>query len=557
MKHTRRNIYSRLSKTFLIRKKLMSLSGLLILLINVVSLLKPYLYKLLVDDVMTKRNVKMLYIIIPSMILIYIIKVILLAISTYINNKFCNLTKLAIKNRLMKKFLFRDMNHIVDDVGKQCNNLEEDSGAVYTFLSTHVVVFIASLFMTLIYLILMMSINYWLGFISIILIPGIICFSRKMGRIFNEVKNQLFELTSKTRTYLFDSMQQWQEIKSYTLEKQYCLKYDERLEEERKLNCKWMLYYALNSMVYIIKEKFVMKILIYFIGGLFIIKQDLSIGALLMFMSYMESMETSLNELLKSNSDFTSQRSVFDRLFMILEQKEPIRKYIELDKPNVVMRNVDFTYADSQKDIFRRLNCNFIYGKKYLIVGKSGEGKSTLVKLILGVSEAKRGEVFVNNIPINEIKTRILFKHIGVAMRENVFFNLSIRENFQIVVPNVTEADMKMALAFVFLDDFVDSLPQKLDTVIGERGIKLSGGQRQRLALARLILHNPEILILDEATSALDSVIEDQIMENFNRKYSEKTIIVISHKPLRKYHYDYLIRVEKKTVQCEENLGIC
>lgn len=133
-------------------------------------------------------------------------------------------------------------------------------------------------------------------------------------------------------------------------------------------------------------------------------------------------------------------------------------------------------------------------------------------------------------------------------MQDNAFFNMSIRENLLLLSPDATEDELYDALKIACLDGFVDSLPQKLDTVIGERGVKLSGGQKQRLAIARLILHNPQIVIFDEATSALDSVVESSIISNLNATFRDKTMIVISHKPLVNYSEDYAYVVENKGI---------
>ncbi len=134
------------------------------------------------------------------------------------------------------------------------------------------------------------------------------------------------------------------------------------------------------------------------------------------------------------------------------------------------------------------------------------------------------------------------------TVRRLMFFNLSIRENLQLIAPEASEENIVFALKAACLYDFVDSLPQKIDTVIGERGVKLSGGQKQRLAIARLILHNPQIIILDEATSALDSIVESEILDNLSKIFSDRTMIVISHKPLVNFKKDETILVDNKRI---------
>ena len=549
MKYTRRSIYRHLNEKISFSKKLMLIGGLLTLLITAVSLVSPYLYKTLVDDVMTAGNIKLLYYVIPAMIGIYLVKVILTGIRTYVSKKFSYDTTLETKNRLMQKFLERDISMAVGkEIGTQSNNLEQDSGAVHTFLSSHIVGFITSFIVAAIYMALMININVWLGLLSVILLPLTIWFSQIIGNKYNAVNKESYEVKSKTKTHLFDTVQKWREIKTNTLEDQFSAEYDERLEPERKLNNKWMFYYALRDFFYEIKTQFVLKVLIYFVGGLFVISKDITIGDLLMFISFMASMESALDSIMRSKTDFLGQKAAFDRLFKILDEAEPSKGEDCPEDATICLENVDFAYTEESGKVLEQVSCKFAHGKKYLLVGKSGEGKSTLIKLLLGLNKPQAGQLLFENTEISEIDSHSLLKNVGTVMQENMFFNLSIRENLQLIAPEASEEDLISALKAACLYDFVDSLPQKIDTVIGERGVKLSGGQKQRLAIARLILHNPQIIILDEATSALDSIVESEILDNLSNIFSDRTMIVISHKPLVNFKKDETYLVENKCI---------
>ena len=549
MKYTRRNIYRHLNEKISFSKKLMIIGGLLTLLITAVSLISPYLYKTLVDDVMTAGNIKLLYYVIPAMIGVYLVKVILTGIRTYVNKKFSYATTLETKNRLMQKFLERDISMAVGkEIGTQSNNLEQDSGAVHTFLSSHIVGFITSFIVAAIYMALMININVWLGLLSVILLPLTIWFSQIIGNKYNAVNKESYEVKSKTKTHLFDTVQKWREIKTNTLEDQFSAEYDERLEPERKLNNKWMFYYALRDFFYEIKTQFVLKVLIYFVGGLFVISKDITIGDLLMFISFMASMESALDSIMRSKTDFLGQKAAFDRLFKILDEAEPSKGEDCPEDATICLENVDFAYTEESGKVLEQVSCKFAHGKKYLLVGKSGEGKSTLIKLLLGLNKPQAGQLLFENTEIPEIDSHSLLKNVGTVMQENMFFNLSIRENLQLIAPEASEEDLISALKAACLYDFVDSLPQKIDTVIGERGVKLSGGQKQRLAIARLILHDPQIIILDEATSALDSIVESEILDNLSKIFGDRTMIVISHKPLVNFKKDETYLVENKHI---------
>ena len=449
----------------------------------------------------------------------------------------------------MQKFLDRDISAATGkEIGKQSNNIEQDSGAVTSFLSSHIVGFITSIIIAATYMALMISINLWLGLLSVILLPLTIWFSNLIGNKYNVVNKENYEIKSKTQTHLFDTVQKWREIKTNTLEDQFSNEYDERLEPERVLNNKWMFYYALRDFFYGIKTQFVLKVLIYFVGGLFVISKDISIGELLMFISFMGSMESSLDSIMKSKTDFLSQKSVFERLFSILDEPEPIKGFDCPENATVYLKDIDFAYGEGGDNVLEHVSCEFMSGKKYLLVGKSGEGKSTLIKLLLGLNKPKSGQLLFENEDISYIDSHSLLKNVGAVMQENMFFNLSIRENLQLIAPEATEDDLISALKAACLYDFVDSLPQKIDTVIGERGVKLSGGQKQRLAIARLILHNPQIIILDEATSALDSIVESEILNNLIKLFGDRTMIVISHKPLVNFKKDGTYSVVNKRI---------
>ena len=549
MKYTRRNIYRHLNEKISFSKKLMIIGGLLTLLITAVSLISPYLYKTLVDDVMTAGNIKLLYYVIPAMIGVYLVKVILTGIRTYVSKKFSYATTLETKNRLMQKFLERDISMAAGkEIGTQSNNLEQDSGAVHTFLSSHIVGFVTSFIVAAIYMALMININVWLGLLSVILLPMTIWFSQIIGNKYNAVNKESYEVKSKTKTHLFDTVQKWREIKTNTLEDQFSAEYDERLEPEKKLNNKWMFYYALRDFFYEIKTQFVLKVLIYFVGGLFVISKDISIGELLMFISFMASMESALDSIMRSKTDFLGQKAVFDRLFKILDEPEPNKGVDCPENATIYLENVDFAYTEDGGKVLEQVSCEFAHGKKYLLIGKSGEGKSTLIKLLLGLNKPQAGQLLFENTEISEIDSHSLLTNVGTVMQENMFFNLSIRENLQLIAPEASEEDLISALKAACLYDFVDSLAQKIDTVIGERGVKLSGGQKQRLAIARLILHNPQIIILDEATSALDSIVESEILDNLSNIFSDRTMIVISHKPLVNFKKDETYLVENKHI---------
>lgn len=196
---------------------------------------------------------------------------------------------------------------------------------------------------------------------------------------------------------------------------------------------------------------------------------------------------------------------------------------------SISFENVAFSY-DENKKVFQKLNLEFKKGTHTAIIGESGKGKSTIADLIMGLIHPNEGKLLVDGIPINESNIRSWRTKIGYIPQDNFLFNESIEKNLKWLAPNANELELQNALIQAEIYDFIQTLPDKLDTLIGDRGIRLSGGQRQRIILARTLLLNPDVMILDEATSALDPTNERAILQTIRKLEENITVIVISHK---------------------------
>lgn len=194
-------------------------------------------------------------------------------------------------------------------------------------------------------------------------------------------------------------------------------------------------------------------------------------------------------------------------------------------------KNLGFRY-DQAKDnwALSNINLQLPINETTAIVGQSGAGKTTLVDLLMGLLKPEIGEITVNNKKLSRENLLSYRSSISYVSQEPFLFHASIRQNLKMVEPNATDHDIWVALSFAAADKFVKSLPEGLDTIIGDRGIKLSGGERQRIVLARAILRKPSILVLDEATSALDSETEQKIQDSIDQLKGKMTIIIIAHR---------------------------
>lgn len=227
------------------------------------------------------------------------------------------------------------------------------------------------------------------------------------------------------------------------------------------------------------------------------------------------------------------------------EEKLPVEQSIE-------MKDITYAYPNTEKLIFDHANLEIPVGASVGIVGTSGAGKSTVVDILLGLLEVKTGTIYADGVEVKQHYRKWL-KNIGYIPQMIFMLDDTIRKNVAFGVPEdkIDEERLWAVLKEAQLDEFIKTLPEGLDTGIGERGIRLSGGQRQRIGIARALYNNPEVLILDEATSALDNDTEAAIMESINRLHGKKTLIIIAHRLQTIEKCDIVYRVEngKATIE--------
>ena len=197
---------------------------------------------------------------------------------------------------------------------------------------------------------------------------------------------------------------------------------------------------------------------------------------------------------------------------------------------NIEFKNITFKYPNEEKEIFEEFNLTIPTGKKVAIVGKSGQGKTTIFNLLLRYFDSDTGVILVDDIPIEDFTEDSLRENIAIIRQEPFIFNKTILENLKIIDPYMPLKKIRNACKLAEIDEYIMSLPNKYDTMIGEGGINLSGGQKQRLAIARALLKNSKIILFDEATSALDNDNQSKIKQAIDNLVKDHTIIIVAHR---------------------------
>jgi len=261
---------------------------------------------------------------------------------------------------------------------------------------------------------------------------------------------------------------------------------------------------------------------------------DITLGDFTMINAYLLQLFIPLNALGFVYREIRQALVNVERLFGLLEQPPtvvdaPDAKPLAVTGGRIEFRHVGFGYRPDQR-ILQDVSFEVPAGSRVAVVGASGAGKSTLARLLFRFFDVQEGAITVDGQDIREVTQQSLREAIGVVPQDTVMFNDSLRRNILYGRPDASEEDLQRALRMAHLEDFVARLPEGLETRVGERGLKLSGGEKQRVAIARVILKDPPILVLDEATSSLDSVAEQHILEALDEVASNRTTLAIAHR---------------------------
>ena len=278
-------------------------------------------------------------------------------------------------------------------------------------------------------------------------------------------------------------------------------------------------------------------LLIYFVGGFLIISRfdaGLTVGDISVVVSLVNRLYQPVRQLLDLQVNFVRSLALFTRIFEYYDRK------IEIDNPenpvkpplddcSVEFCNVHFSY-EKEHEILKGISFFVPDGKMYAIVGTSGAGKSTIIGMIPRLYDVTSGCVKVAGTDVRDFDLSYLRTHIGIVTQDTYLFNGTILENLLYAKPDATKEEIENACRVANIYDFINGLPDKFDTVVGNRGLKLSGGEKQRVSIARVVLKDPKILILDEATSSLDSISESLIQSALSAVMKGRTSIVIAHR---------------------------
>lgn len=282
---------------------------------------------------------------------------------------------------------------------------------------------------------------------------------------------------------------------------------------------------------------------------------DLTIGMMIAFLFYLSTLVAPIQQLMGLVVSYQSTKPALERINTVLSlSQEPhypheMNPFKEKKTASLELKNINFTYEKGNQ-VLHDISLKAEAGQKIALIGPSGSGKTTIAQIIVGFYPSHTGEILYDNVPIEIIGLPVVRTNVALMLQHALFFNDTIRMNLTLSKEK-SEVEIYEALKAAQLENFVRQLEDGLETPIGKNGIRLSGGQRQRLAIARLILSDPKIVIFDEATSALDNATEFHLYETLAPFLEERTTIIIAHRTTTIKQADYIYLIEEGRVQAE------
>ncbi|MBO3839937.1 MAG: ABC transporter ATP-binding protein [Thermoproteota archaeon] len=513
------------------RVVLLALIALVSLLVNVVS---PYVSKLLIDEGITRGDV--------GAVGRYVLILVLIAAGGWFLGFLRGVLSGSLNQKLlynMRSTVFKHMEDMdvaymnIERTGKMISLIVNDINSIGDVTTSGTIEVLINSLTLLGSLYMMLNMHLGLSLATASIIPLMLLLSsylaRKTRQAYRLTREKLSELTSSVEQSVSGSRVSQSFVERRSID---TVSFDRLSSETMRANIKARIVFAMiqPSLDAVRALSYVILILY---GGSLVASREISIGVLIAFFGYAEMFYRPIITLTTFYSTLQAALAAAERVYLFLQIKPVVKesteaKWIEIKSGRIELRNIYFDYDGNP--VFQGLNLKVEPGEIVAIVGPTGAGKTTLTNLIMRLYDPKSGEVLIDGYNVKEFSFQSLRKQMAIVPQEPVLFNETVLENIRLGNPEASDEEVEKVVSELGLNELIESLPQKYDTVISIGGGNLSVGQRQLISFARAMLRNPKILILDEATSSLDSYTESLLQEAMTRLMKGRTCIIVAHR---------------------------
>lgn len=525
-----------------------------------IDLAFPVFTQRIIDVELPNKNYQTFIIFITILILLQGIRVILAYIVTYYGHKMGINIRYDMRNKLFRHLQKLSLSYY--DNAKTGTIMSRVMGdlEILSELAHHgpedlfiiIVTFIGSF-------LLMINLNVTLTLVVFAILPFYIYFvikeNKKMKRAFKDYR----VVSAEVNSHLEDSIAGIRVVKAFGNEKTSSKNFD---KYNKSVAVSLMKAFEPISILTSATGLFSggIQILILVLGGNMVMKGQLTIGILIAFLLFVNRFLDPIKRIISFLEMYQQGTVGYERFCEVMDIEPDIKdseKAKNLDNilGNIEFKNVTFSYNDDDEVILKKFNLKIKAGEKIALVGPSGAGKSTICSLLPRFYDVTKGNITIDSIDVKEITQNSLRKNIGIVQQDVYLFHGSIGENIGLGKIDATKKEIEEAASMANALEFINELPDGIDTLVGERGVKLSGGQKQRISIARIFLKNPKILILDEATSALDNQTEKYIQDSLAKLSEGRTTLTIAHRLTTIKNSDSIIYLDKDGIQEEGTHG--
>ena len=493
-------------------------------------LLDPAIKKIFVE-----KDQSLIVIIPLFIILAFTVKGLALYLAKAIMIKVAEEIKKILQSQMVKSLINAD-TQLIDQKhsGKFISNLTYDVNNITSLLSNAILTLFKDSLTLIGLLIVMFTQNWKLSLISIIMIPLASISAKTLGKRMGKITTQAQEKSGHLTTYLVELFKNHKLMKIFQKEIFEDNRADKYLDQLKDKNKKIQIVYVRISPVMETLTGIMIAILIFYSGKL-ISNDEININNFFSFLAAMMLAYQPVRALSTLNMTINQGLSAASRIIPIIDEKNKIIDR-DLAKPlirknsDIEFSNVSFSYNIEDGEVLKSINLKLLGGKMTSLVGHSGSGKTTILNLIPRFYDAQSGDILIDNQSIYKTTINSLRKNISLVSQETTLFDDTIMNNIKYANEDATDKEVYEAARLSYCDEFINNLPKKYETLIGENGVRLSGGEKQRISIARAMMKKSSIILLDEATSSLDSETESKIQEALKILTKNRTTVVIAHR---------------------------
>jgi HlyB family type I secretion system ABC transporter len=524
-------------------------------LLMMVGILAPLFTKFIIDDIILKGSDQWLLAAVVVMIAVLLLEQMLTFVRNEIVLKVTSRCNSQIIGSIYERLLSLPLSYFSARKTGDITSRLEQNDEITQFVTQDGLETFLSLFSMFAYLGVMIYFNAWLALAAVSVLLLNILLVAKISPRLRQIDRETFVKEADQESHLIESLRGAATLKMigadhlarWQFENHFAAVANMHFKEAKLAQLMELAADTLDSLS---------DIMVLLLGGAFVIMGELTIGELVAFIAFANALQDPINDVIGKWDEFQEVIVAVERLNDIMEKEPEFKADGDADRivvprlrGHVEFRSTTFRYSqDDDTNVVQNINLSLPPGTKVALVGASGSGKSSLIKLLYGFYKPSSGQVLIDGFDVTEVSLQGLRSQIAMVPQKSAIYRGSVRENIALARPGATLEQVRDAAMAAGAHDFISLMPGAYEALLEEGGVNLSGGQRQRLAIARAFLQDGSILVLDEATSALDNETERIVMDNIALRYAGRTVIMIAHRLSTVRNADLLVVLDRGVV---------